>query len=159
RAPPECHNSRFSMTRNVPLGPPPATRGQAMLSRRSVLAALAASPAFAVLPAAAAEGGDANPEELAAPGALKDISLGSPTAPVKVYEYASMTCPHCARFEKDVFPKIKQKYIDTGKVLWTLREFPLDPRAAGAFMLARCAGPDKYYAMIDVYFAQQDNWA
>ncbi|MDQ0470503.1 DsbA family protein [Labrys wisconsinensis] len=130
-----------------------------MFSRRALLAALAASPALAALPALAQDAQDASPADLAVPGPIKDMTLGKADAPVKVYEYASMTCPHCARFEKDVFPTIKDKYIDTGKVLWTLREFPLDPRATAGFMLARCAGDDKYYAMIDVLFAQQANWA
>ena len=130
-----------------------------MLSRRRLIAALAATPALATLPAFAQEGGPASPEELAVPGPIKDMALGDGKAPVTVYEYASMTCPHCARFQKDVFPHIKSTYIDTGKVRWVLREFPLDPRAAAGFMLARCAGDDKYFAMIDVLFAQQASWA
>jgi protein-disulfide isomerase len=70
--------------------------------------------------------------------------MGPENAPVTIIEYASMTCPHCAAFENTVFPKLKEKYIDTGKVRFILREFPLDGLAAAAFMLARCAGPDKY---------------
>src|SRR6201986_3977149 len=108
-----------------------------MLSRRTVIAALAATSALPVLPAFAGDGDKFNPMELAVPGPIPDLALGKPDAPVKVYEYASMTCPHCARFAKDVFPAIKEKYIDTGKVLWTMREFPLDPRATAGFMLAR----------------------
>jgi len=133
-----------------------------MLSRRTVIAALAATSALPVLPAFAADGDKFNPMELAVPGPIPDITLGKPDAPVKVYEYASMTCPHCARFDKDVFPQIKEKYIDTGKVQWTMREFPLDPRATAGFMLARCiANGDaaKYYSALDILFAQQDNWA
>ncbi|MGJ4854685.1 DsbA family protein [Labrys sp. KB_33_2] len=133
-----------------------------MLSRRTLIAALAASPALAALPALAADD-KVSLLELAVPGPIPDIALGKPDAPVKVYEYASMTCPHCARFAKDVFPGIKEKYIDTGKVLWTMREFPLDPRATAAFMLARCvakdAPPEKYYTMLDVLFSQQESWA
>jgi protein-disulfide isomerase len=97
--------------------------------------------------------------ELMAKGALDDISMGSETAPVTIIEYASMTCPHCAAFEAQVFPKLKEKYIDTGKVRFILREFPLDGLAAAAFMLARCAGPDKYYPMVETLFAQQAKWA
>lgn len=130
-----------------------------MLSRRALLTAAAAVSVLPCLPAFAQEETDVAPADLAEAGALKDISLGKPDAPVKVFEYASMTCPHCARFAKDVFPTIKEKYIDTGKVMWTMREYPLDPRATAGFMLARCAGDDKYYAMIDVLFAQQDSWA
>ncbi len=97
--------------------------------------------------------------ELMAKGALDDIAMGSETAPVTIIEYASMTCPHCAAFEVTVFPKLKEKYIDTGKVRFILREFPLDGLAAAAFMLARCAGPDKYYPMVETLFAQQAKWA
>jgi protein-disulfide isomerase len=97
--------------------------------------------------------------ELMAKGALDDIAMGSPNAPVTIIEYASMTCPHCAAFEAQVFPKLKEKYIDTGKVRFILREFPLDGLAAAAFMLARCAGPDKYYPLVETLFAQQAKWA
>jgi protein-disulfide isomerase len=97
--------------------------------------------------------------ELEAKGPLDDIPLGSPTAPVTIIEYASMTCPHCAAFANGVFPKLKEKYIDTGKVRFIMREYPLDQLAAAAFMLARCAGPDKYYPLIETLFQQQQKWA
>jgi protein-disulfide isomerase len=97
--------------------------------------------------------------ELEAKGPLDDIPLGSPTAPVTIIEYASMTCPHCAAFANGVFPKLKEKYIDTGKVRYIMREYPLDQLAAAAFMLARCAGPDKYYPLIETLFQQQPKWA
>jgi protein-disulfide isomerase len=70
-----------------------------------------------------------------------------------------MTCGHCAHFHKETFPAIKENYIDTGKVRFILREFPFDPRAAAAFMLARCAPEGKYFAMVDVLFKQQEQWA
>src|SRR5215470_9893081 len=97
--------------------------------------------------------------ELEAKGALDDIPMGSATAPVTIIEYASMTCPHCAAFTVNTFPKLKEKYIDTGKVRYIMREYPLDPLAAAAFMLARCAGPEKYYPLIETLFAQQQKWA
>jgi protein-disulfide isomerase len=97
--------------------------------------------------------------ELEAKGPLDDIPLGSPTAPVTIIEYASMTCPHCAAFANTVFPKLKEKYVDTGKVRFIMREYPLDQLAAAAFMLARCAGPDKYYPLIETLFQQQPKWA
>jgi protein-disulfide isomerase len=97
--------------------------------------------------------------ELEAKGPLDDIVMGSPTAPVTMIEYASMTCPHCAHFATETFPKLKEKYIDTGKVKYIMREYPLDGLAAAAFMLARCAGPDKYYPMIETLFAEQKKWA
>jgi protein-disulfide isomerase len=96
--------------------------------------------------------------ELEAKGPLDDIPLGAPNAPVTIIEYASMTCPHCAAFEVQTFPKLKEKYIDTGKVRYIMREYPLDRLAAAAFMLARCAGPEKYNAMVETLFQQQQKW-
>ena len=98
-------------------------------------------------------------DELLVEGALPDIWLGSKDAPVTMIEYASMTCSHCAAFHKETFPTLKSKYIDTGKVRFVLREFPFDPLATAGFMLARCAGPDKREAMVDLLFDQQKNWA
>jgi protein-disulfide isomerase len=98
-------------------------------------------------------------EELMKPGALPDQVVGSPNAPVTIVEYASMTCSHCASFHVNTYPTMKSKYIDTGKVRYILREFPLDPLAAGAFMLARCAGEGKYYPIVDTLFQQQKDWA
>lgn len=96
---------------------------------------------------------------LMAQGPLPDIVVGSADAPVTIVEYASMTCPHCAQFQKDVLPELKTKYIDTGKVKYMLREFPLDNLAAAAFMLARCSGDDRYYPMVDAMFETQESWA
>jgi len=85
--------------------------------------------------------------------------LGDASAPVTVIEYASMTCVHCAHFAVNTFPVFKARYIDTGKVRFILREFPFDPAAAGAFMLARCGGNDQYFALIDLLFHTQATWA
>lgn len=98
-------------------------------------------------------------EELMAKGALPDIAQGKDNAPIVIVEYASMTCGHCARFHAETYPLLLKNYIDTGKVRFILREFPLDPLAAAAFMLARCAGDDKRYAMIDLLFDKQKDWA
>ncbi len=100
--------------------------------------------------------------ELMAPNALPDMVMGDAKAPVTVIEYASMTCPHCAHFAETTLPEFKKRYIDTGKVRYIFREFPLDNLAAAAFMLARCAGEkdsSKYFAMIDTMFRQQRTWA
>jgi protein-disulfide isomerase len=97
--------------------------------------------------------------DLAVAGPMGDVELGSKDAKVTIYEYASMTCSHCAAFHKGTWPTLKSKYVDTGKVRFILREFPLDPLATAGFMLARCAGNDKYYAVIDLLFDQQKNWA
>lgn len=91
--------------------------------------------------------------------ALGDVVLGDPNAPVTLIEYASLTCPHCADFHAETFPEIKEKYVDTGKVRFVFREFPLDPLAAAGFMLARCAPNDQYFAMIDLLFDKQRQWA
>jgi protein-disulfide isomerase len=96
--------------------------------------------------------------DLAQPSPLGDVVLGSPDAPVTIVEYASMTCPHCAQFQAKTFPKLKERYIDTGKVRYIFREFPLDPLAAGAFMLARCADKDKYLSIVDLFFGTQREW-
>src|SRR3977135_4590333 len=98
-------------------------------------------------------------EELLRPGPLPDLALGKEDAPVTIIEYASMTCPHCAAFHKAVYPTLKTKYIDTGKVRFIFREFPLDEVAVAASMLARCAGGDKAMALIDVLFNSPDTWA
>ncbi|MGI9405315.1 MAG: DsbA family protein, partial [Hyphomicrobiaceae bacterium] len=90
---------------------------------------------------------------------LPDNILGDPDAPVTMIEYSSMTCPHCARFHTGVLGDFKKKYIDTGKVKYIIREFPLDNLATAAFMLARCAGPDKYFPFVDALYAQQEKWA
>ena len=100
--------------------------------------------------------------ELMKPDALPEMVMGDDKAPVTVIEYASMTCPHCAHFQEVTFPELKKRYIDTGKVRYIFREFPLDSLAAAAFMLARCSGQDdktKYFAMIDTMFRQQRQWA
>src|SRR5262249_43549342 len=96
--------------------------------------------------------------ELMKPGPLGDVAMGKDDAPVTIIEYASMTCPHCANFAVNTFPALKEKYIDTGKVRFILREFPFDPTAAGAFMLARCAGNDKFFAVVDLLFHTQRTW-
>ena len=96
--------------------------------------------------------------DLAPAGPLGDQAMGAENAPVTIIEYASMTCPHCAQFQARTFPKLKERYIDTGKVRFIFREFPLDPLAAGAFMLARCADKDKYFPIIDLLFSTQRDW-
>ncbi len=98
-------------------------------------------------------------DELMVPGPLGDQALGDPKAPDIVIEYASMTCPHCQRFHTDVFPEFKRKYIDTGKVYFIFREFPLDPLATSASMVARCAPKERFFAMIDLLFEHQSSWA
>jgi protein-disulfide isomerase len=99
--------------------------------------------------------------DVAKPQSLPDMALGPANAPVTITEYASMTCPHCANFNESVFPKIKSEYIDTGKIRYVFREFPLDIKAAAGSMLARCIAKDdapKYFAVVDLLFRQQNDW-
>ena len=99
--------------------------------------------------------------DVAKPQSLPDMALGPANASVTVTEYASMTCPHCANFNETVFPKIKSEYIDSGKIRYVFREFPLDIKAAAGSMLARCIAKDdgpKYFAVIDLLFRQQGEW-
>jgi protein-disulfide isomerase len=144
-----------------------SSRGAMELTRRELLLslsafALAAGAGLHAIPALAQQkkGPSEVPvEELMKPGALGDLTLGSPTAKVTVVEYASMTCSHCAHFSKDVWPQIKKKYVDTNKIYFVFREFPLDNLAAAASMLARCAGGDKVFPLIEVLFEKQGDWA
>ncbi|MBN8958621.1 MAG: DsbA family protein [Rhizobiales bacterium] len=137
------------------------------MTRRKFLAAgaavtvagafMAALPQSDFISAALAQGPSI--DELMKPGALPDEVQGKADAPVTIVEYASMTCSHCAAFHTGTYAAMKARYIDTGKVRYILREFPLDPLAAGAFMLARCAGDGKYYPMVDALFTKQKDWA
>lgn len=89
---------------------------------------------------------------------LGDIVLGSADAPITVIEYASMTCSHCADFHKFAFKRLKENYVDTGKVRFVFREFPLDAYALQAAVLARCLGEDQYFEMVDTLFEEQLDW-
>ena len=88
-------------------------------------------------------------------GPLGEMALGDPKAPNVVIEYASMTCPHCQRFHAEVYRPFKEKYIDTGKVYFIFREFPLDPLATAAIMLARCAPKERFFPLVDLLFDHQ----
>lgn len=95
---------------------------------------------------------------LSKPVSLPDMALGHTKAPITIVEYSSMTCPHCAAFEENVFPMLQSKYIDTGKVRFVSREFPLDIKAAAASMLARCAAngdAPRYFEATTMLFKQQ----
>jgi protein-disulfide isomerase len=121
------------------------------------LAALAGLSPLRLIAAAMAQ----SAADVAKPVSLPDMALGPANAPVTITEYASMTCPHCAAFNAEVFPKIKSTYIDTGKIRYVFREFPLDIKAAAGSMLARCIAKDdagKYFAVVDMLFRQQSDW-
>jgi protein-disulfide isomerase len=128
----------------------------AALSWTGLAAAIGFSPLQLISEAMAQSASD-----VAKPVSLPDMALGPADAAVTITEYASMTCPHCAAFNADVFPKIKAEYIDTGKVRYIFREFPLDIKAAAGSMLSRCiANGDapKYFAVTDLLFRQQNDW-
>jgi len=136
------------------------------LTRREMLLAGAAfglvsavTTAFVLPKAARADDATTvSPADLADAGPNGDVMLGSDKAPVTIIEYASMTCPHCAHFAETTFPELKKRYIDTGKVRYTLRTFPLDQLAAAGFMIALCGGKDKYMPIVETLFAKQDQW-
>ena len=89
---------------------------------------------------------------------LADRSMGSDKAPVTIIEYSSLTCPHCAEFNETTLQQLKTEYIDTGKVRFISRDFPLDRVALEAAQMARCAPPEHYFALVDLLFRGQDNW-
>jgi protein-disulfide isomerase len=133
-----------------------------MITRRQTLQLLGTAATAALLatslplPALAQ---NASVQDLAVAGPLGDVALGPADAKVTIIEYASLTCSHCAHFHKETWPELKKRYIDTGKIRFILREFPLDPLATAGFMLSRCDGNDKYYPITDLLFEQQKNWA
>ena len=92
------------------------------------------------------------------PALLADRSMGSPDAPIKITEYASFTCPHCAKFNETVFKDLKTNYIDTGKVYFTLREVYFDKFGLLAGMMARCGGNDRYFGFVDIFYRNRDQW-
>jgi len=152
------------MTTDLPASPT-LTRRHVLLGAAAVTAIIAAGSAGIYLwsstDTAAAEtpaGAEVSMADLLVPGPLGDQIQGQADAPVTIVEYASMTCPHCSHFHETTYPEMKKKYIDTGKVRFIFREFPLDPLAAAAAMLARCAGKDKFFPLVDAFFAQQKDW-
>ncbi len=99
-----------------------------------------------------------NPAELAKAGPLGDRTLGKSGAPVTVIEYASLGCPICAVFHQKVFPQVKKAYIDTGKVLYIYREFPIGPSPAAAAEAARCVPEKHYFRINDKFMATKGQW-
>ncbi len=135
------------------------------VSRRALLSGAAAMALPLTFSVSAARAEERKPErevdmaEVLKPGPLPEMALGPEDAPVKIVEYMSMTCSHCANFHTTTFETIKQKYIDTGKVRFILREFPFDLRATAAFMLARCAPKEQFFPFVGMLLKQQATWA
>src|ERR671936_20128 len=150
---------REVMTKEMP-ATPTLTRRHVLLGAAAVTAIIAAGSAGIYLwsstDTAAAEtpaGAEVSMADLLVPGPLGDQIQGQADAPVTIVEYASMTCPHCSHFHETTYPELKKRYIDTGKVRFIFREFPLDPLAAAGFMLARCAPKEQYFPMIETLLA------
>jgi len=122
------------------------------IDRRHVLAlAVAIGPLLALPGPAGAETEDGR--------VLGDVVLGAEDAPVTVIEYASFTCPHCAAFHRQTWPEFKEQYVDEGKVRFIMREVYFDAQGLWVSMLARCAGEDAFYPMVDQFLKKQDEWA
>ncbi len=129
-----------------------------VLNRRRTLAGLAALPLLAglPLPARADESAELTTDER---GLLADDrTMGNFDAPAVLIEYASLSCPHCARFHTQMLPPIKSDWIDQGKLLYVYRDFPLNAPALWASMLALCLEGDAYFAFLDILYKQQEQW-
>jgi protein-disulfide isomerase len=95
---------------------------------------------------------------VAAAAEVKERVYGEAEAPVTIVEYASMSCSACAHFHTEVWPAIKENYIDTGKAKLVFRDYPLDEKALAGSILAHCAGPDRFFRFVDFFFANQQGW-
>ena len=129
-----------------------------------LIAAVTALSAIAFLPneSLAQRGGgpdEVDQADLLKEGQLKDLAVGEANAPVTIVEYASLTCGHCASFHTQVYPKLKEKYIDAGKARIIMREFPLNARAYAASMITRCVPESAHLALVDGLFETQKDWA
>jgi protein-disulfide isomerase len=123
------------------------------LTIKAVLALTVVLGLYIALWAAAASGQEA------AKAVTEEMALGSPDAPITIIEYASLTCPHCATFHQEVLGELKERYIAPGKVRLVYRDFPLDAPAVQAAVVARCAGPERYFGFLDVLFRTQARWS
>ena len=137
-----------------------------MIDRRELIAGTSLFAILATLNlqlAVPASAQGAAPAELMTPPVLGDMSVGNPNASVTVIEYSSLWCSHCGHFHRTIYPQLKKRYINTGKINFVFREFPLNERGAVGSMLARCAardgGRDRFFAVVDMLFAKQDVWA
>jgi len=98
-------------------------------------------------------------QEVTPPEGYPERVLGDPDAPITIYEYSSLTCPHCATFHEETLPKLQEAYIDTGKAKLVFRDFPLDPVAMAGALMARCAPEPMYFKLINVLFDTQKKWS
>ena len=124
---------------------------RSLLTLTSCLAALTAAGGWA-------HAATTSPDPAAPSDAIKDFALGSPDAKVKIVEYLSFTCPHCAHFHAEVFPKLKAEYIDRGKVMIEYHEVYFDQMGLLGAMLARCGGEMRYFGLTDMLLDKQRDW-
>jgi len=132
-----------------------------ILPRRHVLAGLTGVPALALLglaPSSTAAWGQDTSEASNDDIQYHAHTLGNPDAPVKIEEFSSFTCGHCAHFHNDTLPVLKEQYIDTGKANLTLVDFPLDNVALAVSLITRCAPDGLYWKLVDIYFSDQSAW-
>lgn len=128
-----------------------------MMDRRFVIGALAAGLGLGPMGMAwAQEAGEAVQVSAIE---VTDFAIGAEDAPITFVEYASFTCPHCARFHDEVFGRLKADYIDTGKVRFVYREVYFDRYGLWAAMVARCGGEMRYFGITDMLFSTQQDWA
>lgn len=131
------------------------------LARVSVFVLIAATLGLTACGGAAGPAADAAlplEEQMLEPGPLGEREYGNPNAPVTIIEYASLTCPHCRNYHRSVFPKVKRQYIDTGKVHYIIREFPIGRSAGNAAIATRCVPKNKYLALTEAYLSHQGQW-
>ena len=145
-----------------PMQSQPATPSDQVKPAQTGAAASDPAPADAADSADAQAGAEGQPAGDAAEGepdyAMGDIVLGDPDAPLTVVEYASFTCPHCGTFAEQTFPEVKEKYIDTGKVKFVLREVYFDQYGLWASMVARCGGEKGFYPLAETFLTTQATW-
>lgn len=126
-----------------------------ILTTVALAATIAAGGSWVLNPTAQPPIGAAGAQE----ATVTDMTLGQADAPVEIIEYGSFTCPHCATFEQEVFPQIKENYIDTGKVKFTFREAYFNKYDMWASLMARCGGEMKYFGIVDMIYETQNEWA
>ena len=131
-------------------------RFHAVLASGAVFVALLAITLSSI---ARAEEAQPPASETATASPLPDMAIGKADAPVTIIEYSSLSCPHCAHFHSEVFPELKAQYIDTGKVRYIYREFPLNEPALAGAVAARCLDPSRFFAFTGLLFAKQADWA
>jgi protein-disulfide isomerase len=137
------------------------TRNQLVIVAVAILAVIVAGVVYYVNPFASSSAADTTSQTASGSGytlTADDRAMGNPKAPIVMIEYAAPTCPHCAHFDENVFPALKQNYIDKGKVYYVFRVFPLHPSDGAVEAMARCLPVDQYFQFIDMMFKNQAEW-